>query len=180
MDLSFLDNPTPRDPHPAQLPEDTLLAQCHLGRSRTGGPGGQHRNKVETAVTLTHQPTGVSAQASERRSAETNRKVALRRLRLKLATELRCPVPAGDARSDLWRARTRSGKVSCSPRHTDYPALLAVAMDVIAACHWDQGKAAARLEVTPTQLIKLVGAHPPALAAWNDARGAHGMHQLRG
>lgn len=179
MDLSFLDKPAERDPHPAQLGDDALLASCHLGRSRKGGPGGQHRNKVETAVTLTHEPTGLAAQAGERRSAETNRKVALRRLRLRLATELRCPVPAGDARSELWRSRTRRGKIACNPKHADYPAMLAEAMDVIAACRWDQARAAARLEVTPTQLIKLIAHHPPALVAWNDARGAHGLRQLR-
>ncbi|MEZ6319068.1 MAG: peptide chain release factor-like protein [Phycisphaerales bacterium] len=178
MDLSFLDKPAERDPHPAQLPDETLLAQCRLGRSRKGGPGGQHRNKVETAVTLTHEPTGIGAQASERRSAETNRKVALRRLRLKLATEVRGPVPAGDARSDLWRARTRSGRIACSTRHHDYPAMLAEALDFIAACAWDQSKAAARLEVTPTQLVKLVSEHAPAMTMWNDARSAHGLRPL--
>ena len=54
--------------HPARLPIDELLADCEERRLRRGGPGGQHRNKVETAVELTHRPTSVAAEANERRS----------------------------------------------------------------------------------------------------------------
>ena len=80
--------------HPATLPDEDLLAQCEVGRSRAGGPGGQHRNKVETAVVITHKETGVSGQASERRSQIDNKRVALRRLRLNLATKHRTSPPA--------------------------------------------------------------------------------------
>ena len=75
MDLGFLDKPAERPVHPAMLDEDELLKDVTMERGRSGGPGGQHRNKNETAVTLTHGPTGISAQAGERRYAEINRKM---------------------------------------------------------------------------------------------------------
>jgi len=166
-------------PHPASLEEEGLLAQCSVGKGRTSGPGGQHRNKVETKVTITHDATGVVGQAGERRSAGENRRVALRRLRLNLATQARAPVPLGDARSELWRSRCKGGRISCSTRHWDFPAMLAEAMDTIEACGHDPKKASARLECTASQLIKFVKEHPPAFAQWNERRGERGMHPLR-
>ena len=59
-------------PHPAALSPEELLHQCRARRTRRSGPGGQHRNKVETAGVLTHAPTGVQAEANERRSQAEN------------------------------------------------------------------------------------------------------------
>src|SRR4051794_13878872 len=71
--------------HPACVPTAALLLQCEVRRQRRSGPGGQHRNKVETAVVLVHGPTGIRGEASERRSQTQNLKVAVQRLRVKLA-----------------------------------------------------------------------------------------------
>ena len=51
---------------------------------RGSGPGGQHRNKTETAVRVVHRPTGLSAIAQEERSQALNRKLALARLAQRL------------------------------------------------------------------------------------------------
>ena len=155
-----------------------MLAQCEMGKGRTSGPGGQHRNKVETKVTLTHRPTGVTGQAGERRSAMENKRVALRRLRLALAVECRAPVGVGDVRSEMWRGRCRGGRIACSERHWDFPAMVAEAMDVLFACGWDPKKAGLRLECSPSQLIRLVKEHPAAFERWNAEREGKGLHRL--
>lgn len=171
-------------PHPASLPFDTLLAQCDLTRGRSGGPGGQHRNKVETLVHLTHTPTGLEAHAGERRSVAENKREALWRLRLILALFVRCVVPAGDARTDLWKLRCpaslkKPGRIAVSPTHDDYPALLAEALDNLWACDLDAGRAAVRLCCTPSQLVKLLKNHPPAMVLLNAHRSARNLHLLK-
>jgi len=55
---------------------------------RSSGPGGQHKNKTATAVRIRHIPTGIVAQASERRSQHLNREIAMQRLEKAIAKML--------------------------------------------------------------------------------------------
>lgn len=171
--------PADRWHHPACLEDEALLRQCRVSTGRTGGPGGQNRNKVETLVELEHEPSGIRAHASERRSQMENKRVALRRLRLALACEVRTGVPIGEIGSPLWKSRVKGGRIACNPDHEDFPSMLAEALDVIAACGWDPRKAGLRLECSASQLIKLAKDHPPALLAWNRAREDAGLHVLK-
>ncbi len=166
--------------HPAGLDDDALFARCTMLRGRSSGPGGQHRNRVATHIELRYEPGGITVQAGERRSPEVNRKVALHRLRFALAVGVRTPVPPGEARTALWAQRcSRDGKIRCSGKHHDYPALIAEALDVLAACKWDVARASIRLACTRSQLIKLLAGHPPALAVLNEHRRARGDRPLK-
>ncbi len=51
---------------------------------RSSGPGGQHVNKTNSAVRVTHLPTGVSVQVMDSRSQHQNKKIARERLQAKL------------------------------------------------------------------------------------------------
>jgi len=170
----------PLVPHPAMLDDQALLKQCDQRFGRSAGPGGQHRNKVETAATLKHKLTGIEASAFERRSQTENRAQAMRRLRLKLACEFRRHVnPDRYQPSALWESRRQGRQISINPKHRDYPALLAEALDIVHASHFDVAGAAGVLGITMSQLAKLIRHSKQAFTVVNEGRTNRGLHALR-
>jgi hypothetical protein len=165
--------------HPAALPLDELLAECDVEFVRRSGPGGQHRNKVATGVVLRHRPSGLRAEANERRSQAENRTVVLLRLRINLALEVRLNRRPGDVPSPLWRSRAGGGRIAVSPTHDDFPALLAEALDVLAAAEFDPKRAGETLACSASQLVKILKKEPRSLAEVNQQRQRRGDHLLR-
>ncbi len=70
-----------------------LLRDCDVETYRASGPGGQHRNKTESAVRMTHRPTGITRVATEHRSQLRNRQLALERIWRALEARKRKPKP---------------------------------------------------------------------------------------
>ena len=68
------------------LPEsdEDLLRECEVDTFRSSGPGGQHVNKTESAVRLTHKPSGVVVTSRQERSQHRNKEICLQRLRKKV------------------------------------------------------------------------------------------------
>ncbi|HEV7376778.1 MAG TPA: peptide chain release factor-like protein [Pyrinomonadaceae bacterium] len=68
------------------LPEsdEDLLRECEVDTFRASGPGGQHVNKTESAVRLTHLPSGVVVTSRESRSQHQNKALCLQKLRQKI------------------------------------------------------------------------------------------------
>jgi protein subunit release factor B len=76
------------------LPEsdEALLAECRVDVFRATGPGGQGVNTTDSAVRLTHGPTGVVVTCRRERSQLRNKETCLKRLRGRI-TELMAPPP---------------------------------------------------------------------------------------
>lgn len=70
----------PEDSTDVEIPEEDL----DISFTRAGGKGGQNVNKVETAVRITHIPTGVAVRCTEERTQLANKIKALSRLKAKL------------------------------------------------------------------------------------------------
>ncbi|HUG19458.1 MAG TPA: peptide chain release factor-like protein [Planctomycetaceae bacterium] len=143
--------------HPARIAEDELMKSCKIRFGRASGPGGQHRNKVETAVRIEHLPSGIEAAATETRSQKDNRKKALFRLRIRLATRISVKNAASLSPSDLWRKRCQNQKLVCNPEHEDAPALLAELWGVLSSADFDLAAAAQQLDCTSSQIVKFLG-----------------------
>jgi ribosomal protein L20 len=167
--------------HPAELPIEKLLQNCEVTRQRRSGPGGQHRNKVETAIVIVHRPSGIRAEGTERRSQEQNRQVAILRLRVNLALEIRSADSKNNKQetNKLWISRVNGRKIQVRHDHEDFPAILSYALDVIASKDTNTTDAATELGISASQLIKLLKVEPRALAQINKARLELGQHPFQ-
>lgn len=165
--------------HPATFSEEQLLVECSRRTTRRSGPGGQHRNKVETAVVLTHIPTDIRAEANESRSQAQNGKSALFRLRQSLAEQIRYPVEPHAPPSELWLSRTPRRKLAVSDDNWDFPALLAEALDRVAVHEFDLKSAAECLHISATQLARFLQQSTLAWEWVNVQRKARGLRPLR-
>ncbi len=65
---------------PAHPARGLLESELEESFARSSGPGGQNVNKVSTAVTLRHRPTGMSVTVQDSRSQMRNRQLARERL----------------------------------------------------------------------------------------------------
>jgi ribosome-associated protein len=106
----------PADRSSGSMSLETIKAQTLVTFFRSGGPGGQHRNKTETAVRLVHGPTGVTVVAADERSQRRNLTLAFDRLRRKLIARsavprrripTRTPTSVREARLDAKRRRAQ-------------------------------------------------------------------------
>ena len=103
-------NSMPDALEPGPLPlltREALAGEVEISTFRGSGPGGQHRNKTETAVRLRHRPTGITVVASEHRSQWRNREAAWERLIERLEQRRRKPKPRVKTRMPLAAKRQR-------------------------------------------------------------------------
>lgn len=163
------------------LDDADLLAQCRVDTFRVSGPGGQHRNKNDTAVRLTHLPTGVVAQATEERSQHRNKAAAIGRLREAVAIQVRRPVNLDHYRPPDTLTALLGGKRSqrIGPRHPAYPRGVQDLLDLLTACDGAIGAAAERIGVSTGALSRLILRDGHLTAAVNRLRDANGLHPLR-
>ncbi|MEL7189417.1 MAG: peptide chain release factor H [Pseudomonadota bacterium] len=81
---------------------------------RASGPGGQHVNKTDSAVRITHKPTGLSVVSQDQRSQFANKKIAL--MKLAMLFEAENQANEANSMSDTWQQHQsleRGNEVRC-------------------------------------------------------------------
>lgn len=162
------------------LTDAELLAQCRFDRFRVSGPGGQHRNRRDTAVRLVHTSTGIAGQASERRSQAQNRAAALQRLRRAIALEVRRPAPLDTYHPPPPLQRILPGaRDQIGPRHREFWTGAQCLLDIFDALDASLGDAAAAVGCSTNRLARLLAADPHLLRKANDLRRQRALAPIR-
>ena len=155
------------------MDDGALLRQCREERFRASGPGGQHRNKTDSAVRLSVMDGAVMALCSDHRSQHRNRAEAFRRLRIALAMELRLPVLGAAPEKptpQCWKLGRKDRR---------YAAFIAQLLDVLAYHDWAVGAAAETLGTSTGKLIRTLSRDAQLWNAVNQSRAKLGLVNLR-
>jgi hypothetical protein len=169
--------------------DDELLAMCDIHIYKASGPGGQHRNKVSSAVRLAHRPSGITANGNDSRSQHQNKRLALRRLRMNLACRLRMDF---DAKQDALPAVVleclhkpkkpgNSGagnRLSIGRKDYRFWHVGAILLDILDAVESRLSDASALLGVSTGNLVRVLKSDRHLLAAAQELRKQHGHSAL--
>ena len=172
-----------QDTNYLDLDDQALRAQCDVHIYKSSGPGGQHRNKVSSAVRFRHRPTGVTAHSDESRSQHDNRRIAMRQLRMKLACHCRRPLPPHAelpplVADCLFTPRGRQAgtlkRLAVGRKDHRFWPVAAFLLDLPDAHEGSLGDAAASVGVSTANLAKLLKSDRHLLAAAQRIRNDHG------
>lgn len=170
------------------MSDEQLLRACEMDTFKASGPGGQHRNKRESAVRLKHLPTGIIAQAVEDRSQHRNRALALSRLRTLLALKVRNPVvldtytPPQELLQILPARSTIKGS-DCGPQigpnNPKFVLGLQALLDLMFAVNGSVSDAARLLGLSTGALSRLILSDDSLRMVVNEFRASKGMKPLK-
>ena len=170
------------------MDDAALLAQSDVQIYKSSGPGGQHRNKVSSAVRLRHKATGISAHGDESRSQHANKRMAVRRLRMNMACRLRRPVDRGSTVPSLaaecifiprGKGHTARTRLKIGRRDRRFWAVAAYLLDVLEEFDGRLSEAAEHIGIATSNLGDTLTGERHLLAAAQQIRKAHGHTPLK-
>lgn len=169
------------------LDDAALRAQCDVHVYKSSGPGGQHRNKVSSAVRMRHRPTGISAHGDESRSQHDNRRMALRRLRMNIACGHRRPVdPAAEVphvvAECIFTPRGAGGgklkRMAVGRRDRRFWPVAAFLLDLLDVLEGRLADTAAVLGISTGNIAAVLKSERHLLTAAQRIRKAHGQKSI--
>lgn len=142
--------------HFLYLTDQELMKQCVFDRFRARGPGGQKKNKTDSAVRIRHISLGLIGLSSESRSQHVNRIYALRRLRLKIALTLRNNDQDDQIELEKFVQQMKTTSFALNIRDPRYPIIVASLFDELNANDWKISITAKKIGITSSALNKFL------------------------
>lgn len=152
---------------------DSLLHACTVQAYQGSGPGGQHRNKTQTGVSLRLAEFNLEIRCCEDRSASINRSLALQRMRIRLALEAREIPPEHPA----MNFPGSHGRVQ--PTNMGYAPFIADVLDRIEVAAGEIKPAAEAWKLSTTALLRLIFDDKALLTTVQEMRTRFGKTPLR-
>ncbi len=165
------------------LSDDAIVRESEMDRYRASGPGGQKRNKTESAVRIRHKSSGQVGLANESRSQHENRKMAIRDLRRNLAMKWRFQIPDMDEYKmprNLALA-VKSGLTKPTQRELQggqYLRIVAELLDLFVAVECSAKDTAERMGVSTARLSRFLFADDRLGKRVNELRSIWGLRPL--
>ena len=172
------------------LSDEDLLDQCDVHLYKASGPGGQHRNKVSSAVRLKHRPTAVTAHSDESRSQHDNRRKAFSRLRMKLACDVRRGLEIVDGATAIpevvascmftprGRGPAARRKLGVGPRDRRFWPVAAFLLDLLETLEGKLSPAARCLGISTANFAAVLKSNRHLLTAAQRIRQKHGCGRI--
>ena len=173
-----------------KLSDEQLLVGCDIHIYKASGPGGQHRNKVSSAVRLRHRETKISATANDSRSQHTNRTQALRRLKMNIALKLRAPfdlettaIPPLLAECIFVQKTPKKtnpasegmSRLEIGRKDARFWTVAAILLDMLESVKGQLGVVARKLQISTGNLTKILKSDRHLLAATQEIRKSGGL-----
>jgi len=147
--------------HLLRLSDAELLRLCETQAYRGSGPGGQHRNKTNSGVKLKLINFGIETYSCDDRSAHINKLFALKKLRMKIALQIR----EEPALQIPFAFPGTAGKISADNKL--YPEFIADVLDRAKAASGDLSDAAIMWGLSKSALNKIILADKKVLEVLN-------------
>ncbi len=149
-----------------EMTDEELSPLCKIQAFKSSGPGGQKVNKTSSAVRAVHIPTGIEVTSSESRSQHENRHHALKKMRMKIALEIRSEEKKGIDNFEI------------SVSNPKYPLFSALLMDALDNYGFQIRDCAQFLGLSTGQLVRLLGKDPEIWRKVNAERKTKGLKPL--
>lgn len=166
------------------LSDDMLLRQCEVDTYRASGPGGQKRNKTNSAVRIRHLASQLLVIAEESRSQHENKAKALRRLRKAFYLKLREPLEVGT--EDGWLAShpgilpalDKQGRLYVGAKNPAFLPAVAALLDMLELCQARVSDVSKALGASTASVVGFMKQDDKVWEALNHIRQKYGQHLM--